>query len=160
MTKQFCSLTFFYFLNSCFYFCPHQLCNKFAKETILFNFGVQNNWIMVAEKIFCFQILILGPKCIFFVFCSIKSGKMPFLILHCRFFDQNLRGIFLYENGYIFQIKCTPNKCCHINPGQNHFFSRNIYPFLKKEQNCDFSTPVCSKFKGNFSPWKWAYISD
>ena len=71
---------------------------------------------------------------------------------HCRFFNQNLRGIFLYENGYIFQIKCTPNKCCHINPGQNHFFSRNIYPFLKKEQNCDFSTPVCSKFKGNFSP--------
>ena len=69
---------------------------------------------------------------------------------HCRFFDQNLRGIFLYENGYIFQIKCTPNKCCHINPGQNHFFSRNIYPFLKKEQNCDFSTPVCSKFRGIF----------
>ena len=78
---------------------------------------------------------------------------------HCRFFDQNLRGIFLYENGYIFQIKCTPNKCCHTNPGGNHFFSKNIHSFFKKEQNCDFSKPVCSKFKGIFSLSKWAYIS-
>ena len=43
------------------------------------NFEVQIYRTTITEKKFFFQILIFDPKRIFYVFCSIKFGKLPLM---------------------------------------------------------------------------------